>query len=245
MLPSFSTEEQQGSRKTSVLISFGLHARPSPEGSRLVVVEVDVDHPLQLSESLPHLARARARAGGVHAPGEEPFELALIHLGEQGEPRRLHSLVQFRKPGIAEVVLLRRVVAIDGLEVAGDVFPPVAPPVDALRLFRRGRELPDIVLQVCKRGRRRGEVTGQDMEEDPVVRGALDVAFPPHGVHSAPGHPHVAEQELHDGEGPDVLHADRMLRPAHGVTDRGRPVRLARRADGLDRPLRACPSACR
>ena len=149
MLPSFSIEEQQGSRNTSVLICLGLHARPSPERSRFVVVEVDVDHPLQLPERLPHLAGAGARTGGVHPPGKEPLELISIHPDEKGKPRCIHSVVQFGEPGIAEVILLCCMVTIDGLEIAGDVFSPVAPPVDALRLFGGGGEFFVVILQVA------------------------------------------------------------------------------------------------
>ncbi len=61
----------------------------------------------------------------------------------------------------------------------------------------------------------------------------VDIAFTSQGVHSAPSHPHIAEEELYDGKGPDILHPYRVLRPTHRVTGRGCPVRLTRGADGL------------
>ena len=67
------------------------------------------------------------------------------------------------------------------------------------------------------------------MEQKPVVRRALDIALAAQGVDAAACHAHVAEQELDDGHGPDVLGADGMLGPAHGIELGARPVRLAGR----------------
>ena len=85
-LPSFSTEEEAGSRKTSVWISFGFMPGTFPERAGLVVEEVDVDHPFELGKRLPGLVGIRARTGRVLAPGKEPLELAFHHLVEEHEP---------------------------------------------------------------------------------------------------------------------------------------------------------------
>ena len=52
-----------------------------------------------------------------------------------------------------------------------------------------------------------------------MVGRALDVGLPAQRVHAAARHPHVAEQRLDDGHGADVLDADGVLGPAHGVHD--------------------------
>jgi hypothetical protein len=52
-----------------------------------------------------------------------------------------------------------------------------------------------------------------------VVRGPLDIGFAAQGVDAAAGHAHVAQQQLDDGHGTDVLGAGGVLGPAHGVHD--------------------------
>ena len=52
-----------------------------------------------------------------------------------------------------------------------------------------------------------------------VVRGPLDVRLAAQGVDAAAGHADVAQQELDDARGTDVLHAHGVLGPAQGVHD--------------------------
>ena len=61
----------------------------------------------------------------------------------------------FGQPGITEIIVLRGLVAVDGLEVAGDVLSPVGPPVHALRFLGLGR----VLLDVCGKGRQ-GSTSG-------------------------------------------------------------------------------------
>jgi len=62
-----------------------------------------------------------------------------------------------------------------------------------------------------------------------MVGGALDIGLAAQGVDPAARHANVAQQQLDDAHGTDVLDADGMLGPAHGIHD---GARLARRAGG-------------
>ena len=57
------------------------------------------------------------------------------------------------------------------------------------------------------------------MKQEAVIRGALHVGFPAQSVDTAAGTPHVAQDKLDHGHHADVLHAHRVLGPAHGVHD--------------------------
>jgi hypothetical protein len=65
----------------------------------------------------------------------------------------------------------------------------------------------------------RFQIARPDVPQQAVVRGALDIGFAAQGVDAAAGHAHVAQQQLDDGHGTDVLGAGGVLGPAHGVHD--------------------------
>ena len=71
------------------------------------------------------------------------------------------------------------------------------------------------------------------MEEQRLVGRTLDVGFAAQRVHAAAGHAHVAQQELDDAHGPDVLHADGVLGPTHGIQDGAGFFRFARGGVGF------------
>src|SRR5439155_8244188 len=57
---------------------------------------------------------------------------------------------------------------------------------------------------------------------------ALDRCMPAQRDHAAAGAAHVPKELLDDGRGADVLHADRVLRPADGVDERSGVLASAR-----------------
>ena len=64
---------------------------------------------------------------------------------------------------------------------------------------------------------RHRDVAGQDVVERRDVGRALDRGVPAQRQDAAAGPADVAQQQLHDRGGADVLHADGVLRPAHRV----------------------------
>ncbi len=71
------------------------------------------------------------------------------------------------------------------------------------------------MLGELRRGRR--QVARQEVVERGNVGRALDGGVTPQGQDPAPRAAHVSQQRLHDAGCADVLHADGVLGPAHGV----------------------------
>ena len=59
-----------------------------------------------------------------------------------------------------------------------------------------------------------------------MIRGPLDVGLPAQGVDAAACHADISQQQLDDGRKADVLDAHGVLRPAQGVHDGARLVRM-------------------
>ena len=78
-----------------------------------------------------------------------------------------------------------------------------------------------VAASVRARRARHRQVAGQDVEERRDVGRALDRRVAAQGEDAAAGAADVAEQQLDDRGGADVLHAHRVLGPADGVA-RGR-----------------------
>ena len=74
------------------------------------------------------------------------------------------------------------------------------------------------------RGVRHRQIAGQDVEERRDVGRALDRRVPAQRQDAAARAADVAEQQLDDRGGADVLHADRVLRPADRVAERRRAL---------------------
>src|SRR4051794_31546608 len=68
---------------------------------------------------------------------------------------------------------------------------------------------------------RHREVSGQDVEQRRDVRRALDARVPAQRHDPTARATDVAQQQLQDRAGADVLHADAVLRPADAVDERG------------------------
>ena len=77
-----------------------------------------------------------------------------------------------------------------------------------------------------------GHVARDDVEQQGHIRRALDVVLAPQGVDAAAGHPHVAQQLLHNGVAADDLHPGGMLGAPHGVHEAGGLTGLAGGAVG-------------
>jgi hypothetical protein len=51
-----------------------------------------------------------------------------------------------------------------------------------------------------------------------MVRRSLDIGLAAQGINTTAANSHIAEEQLDDGHGPDVLAADCMMGPAQGIT---------------------------
>ncbi len=71
-------------------------------------------------------------------------------------------------------------------------------------------------LQGYIRFHRRLQVAGQDIKEEAVVRGALNIGFTAQGIDATTGYPDIAQQQLQDGIGANNLGAVGMLGGAGG-----------------------------
>ena len=77
------------------------------------------------------------------------------------------------------------------------------------------------------------QVAGQDVVERRDVGRSLNRGVAAQREDAAARPADVAEQQLQDRGGADDLHADRMLRPADGVADRGRAIRAGGAAEDV------------
>ena len=213
---------------------FGVHTRAFPEGARLGFEDVDRDHPVELGHGLTGFVGVGGAGGRILAPGEKALESPAEHDVEQRQPGVILARFELGQVVVGRIQVL---LGIHGFEETGHVFWPVAPPVDALRILGDGGVLVVELLE-CRHGRRRGrDVAGQNVEQQALVRGALDVGLAAKRVDAAAGHTHVAQKQLDDGHGPDVLHADGVLGLAHGIEHGAGLLRFARGGVGLVDPL--------
>ena len=100
---------------------------------------------------------------------------------------------------------------------ADDILRRVLQPVGAGRIGRHRSHAFQIALQVDVRFHRQLEIARQAIVVQSLIRGPLHVGLAAHRVDAAAGDADVAEQQLQDGVGADVLRAVAVLRRAHGV----------------------------
>ena len=217
----------RGEQEAFGLDLLGIHARAVPEVRGLGVMHFSEARPVQVGHGLADLVGVRDALGRVGAPHEAALDLVLVHAIEDVHVRIVGARIGLRQPAVAETVLLGAVLAVPGLEQAGHVGGLVLPPVGALRVVAHGRIGLGVLLEGRPVGLGHGQVAGQDVPQDAVVRGALDVGLAAQGLDAAAGHADVAEHELDQGAAADVLHADGVLGPAQGVADGAGLVRLA------------------
>ena len=130
----------------------------------------------------------------------------LVNAVAAGQPRQVVE---------TEVIGLGSRVAPPGLEQADRIRAHVGPEalVRALGVHVGGEILVPVHV-------RHGQVSGQQVEQGGDVGGALDRGVSAQRENAAPGPADVAEQQLEDGGGADVLHADGVLGPADAVDER-------------------------
>src|SRR5262245_56062362 len=75
--------------RVDLLYLFGWDAGRAPELARLVRIEFADDQPVSLFERLDVLPRIRSDHYAVHAEGEDPLDVALIHVIPDFDPRIL------------------------------------------------------------------------------------------------------------------------------------------------------------
>ena len=141
-----------------------------------------------------------------------------------------------RQVAEAEVVLGGRGVAPPRLQQRRHVRAELAP--DAGR--RRRSCSTNSSSELAGHRMRHRDVARQDVVERRDVRRALDVRVAAQREDAAAGAPDVAEQQLDDRRGADVLDAGRVLRPADRVTDRRRALAarvVAQRLGDREEPL--------
>jgi hypothetical protein len=207
-----------------------------PERRGLDLDEVAHDEPVELGEpeSL-HLA-VRGADRGVLA-GDD---VALDRAGEHLLDGPVDGVVVVDAGEIAEreVVVGRRRRAPPGLQQRHHVRAGVAPPA-AL-----GRRAIDVVVEpVVLRRVRHLEVAGEDVVQRRDVRRALDRRMAAQCDDPAARSPDVAEEQLDDRRGADVLDADRVLCPADRVGERRGSVAARVAAQRLGDGFELCDGA--
>ncbi len=151
----------------------------------------------------------------VETLAEVAVQLPLVHQFKHLE--HVVDLVQLGQPVEAPVVLLGGGGAEPAFHQA-DVELAVVLPVGHLAGAERLEgPLADVGLEVGLLFAWQGQVTRQEVGQQPQVGKPLDVGVPSQGVHPASRHAHVAQQELHHGRGTDHLRSHRVLGPAEGV----------------------------
>ena len=158
---------------------------------------------------------------------------------EQISPAIVVRLPKFRDEVIAEVVLLRRFVAIVSLQQTDDELRRVRPVVHRIGPQRLRRGLFEIIGKRLLVGARQTQITRQHIPRA-HIRCALNIRVAALRVDSAAGHSDVAQHELKHGRSVDELHGVAVLRPAQCVKNGSLPVRLSGGADDRSRLLEVC-----
>jgi len=97
---------------------FRIHSGTLPEGSRLVVEDVDVHHPVEVREGFPGFAGVGAAACRVLADAGEALDLSRIHPVDHVQNGHILAVIDLGKVGIGEVVVPGGLVAVPGFEKA-------------------------------------------------------------------------------------------------------------------------------
>ena len=207
--------------------------RVLPERGALDHGEVADDHPVEVRHAQA-LQLAVRRADGRVLPEQEVAEhLPAVH---HVHDRAVRAVVAAdpRQEVEAEVVLGRGVLAEVLLEQRHHVGVGRRP-VALLGAAADGVQVGGEVFGRFHAGHR--QVAGQQVEQRRDVRRALDAGVPAQGEHAAARPADVAQQQLDDRTGADVLRADAVLRPSDAVDQRrgALPVRV-RRPRLADRP---------
>ena len=192
----------------------GINPGAFPEGTGFILEYVGVNHPIQVLEAFPHFSGIGAAAGRVLPPGKEPLECPLVHFIEEIQPGVSLAVIDLGEPVIAKVVGRHCRVPEKGLEHAHRVLWIVLPPVRALGIVAFGCPFLVIGSQRYIGCPRCFQVPGPDVPEQAMVSGSLHVGFTPQRIDTAAGNTHVAEQQLDDGHGADILNAGGVLSPA-------------------------------
>jgi hypothetical protein len=191
--------------------------RVVPEGGGLRLHEVPDHEPFEVGEGEPLELAVGGADGGVLAHHEKSLAPAVYHAHDRRVdgvlPRQARQMVE------AEVVLFGGRIAPVGLQETHRVGLHVAPVA-----ARRGVTLHELLQTGVRVGVGHGDVAGQDVEEGGDIGRALDGRVPPQGHDAAAGPTYVAQEELDDGGGADVLDAVGMLRPSDRVGEGGGPI---------------------
>ena len=195
-------------------------------GGALDLDQVAHDQPVELGQGQavhPAVGRAHRR---VLAEEEVPLHRAFEH-----PQHGLVGGVVARDAGEvveAEVVVDGGVVAPPRLEQADQVGVDVGP--GAGHPAPGGHVRGQVAVQG---GVGHGQVAGQEVVEGGDVGGPLDAGVAPEGEDASAGAADVAQEELDDGRGADVLDPDRVLGPADGVAEGGGALAAGVAAQGL------------
>ena len=218
--------------KTSVPISAVTSSPLSTSGpsyqkdGALDLLEVANDQPVEGGEGLPVQARVGGADRRVLAEQEVALDLAVEHV-----ERRLVggvAAVDPRQVVEAVVVVGGRGSAEPGLQQADRVGVHVAPVAGLGRVH-----LEEVLERLVRVRVRHRDVAGEDVVERRDVGRALDRGMTAQRHDPAAGTAHVAEQQLDDRCGPDVLDADGVLGPADRVDEGGGALAARVRAERL------------
>ncbi len=193
--------------------------RVLPERGALDQEQVPDDQPVQVGHSQPLRLAVRRTDGRVLPEQEVPGDLPVDHA-----QHLLVGAVVAGEPGqvvVAVVVLRRGRVAPVRLEQAHAVRARVAPEALLLRMPDRADPVREGGVLLVVRHR---QVPREQVEQRRDVGRALDAGVPAQRQHAAARPAQVAEQQLDDRAGADVLDADAVLGPADGVDERGGPL---------------------
>ena len=191
--------------------------RVVPEGRRLDLDQVADHEPVEIAQGGAVVATVGRADGRVLAHDEEALDRPVDHPRQ----RRVVGVVagQARQVAEAEVVLGGGRVAPPRLQQRDGVGAHVGP------VAGRRRALLDVLLQRPVRlGRGHRQVARQDVVERRDVGRALDRRVAAQGHDAAARPADVAQQQLDDRGGADVLHPHRVLGPPDGVAERARAL---------------------
>ena len=203
----------------------------APELARFGRERVHDHEEFELGEPTGHLGLVGRRGERIEALADEAVHLALAH--ELERLQHVVALVELRQIVVGPVVLPGRRIPPPGFHEADVELVVILPVAQLVRPQGLGGARRDVFVVFLLLLARQCQVAGQQVGHQPEIGEALDVGVPAQGVHAAPGHADVAEEQLHHRAGADHLGSDRMLRPAQGVHHGHGAVGRRRRADDL------------
>ena len=197
----------------------GFDAGPVPKLRTRRRERIHHDEPLEIRKRLQHLIAVGADARRGHPREHHAFHSAAQRFVVDREPRRVPA--RLGKIRVREIVGGGRAIAVPRAQHAHqELFVIGSEEIPGARIELLGGVFLNVTIDRFVAGHRNGEIAGENIPRNRIIRVALNVCMPAFGVHAAAGPPHVAEEQLQHRSRSNELRTGRMMRQPDGIDDR-------------------------